>query len=158
MARRYWLLKSEPTTFSIRDLRNSKEGTNCWDGVRNYQARNFLRNEIKAGDGVLFYHSNVPPVGIAGEAVVVREGYPDKSAFDPKDHHFDPKSHADKPTWFTVDIKLVRETREIITLQKLRSLPALEEMKVLQRGMRLSVQPVTPEEWAIIMKLPEWKL
>ncbi|HXN06316.1 MAG TPA: EVE domain-containing protein [Nitrospiria bacterium] len=156
MARRYWLLKSEPTTFSIRDLRDSKDKTNCWDGVRNYQARNFLRDEIKVGDGILFYHSNVPPVGIAGEAIVVRDGYPDKSAFDPKDHHYDPKSIWKKPVWFTVDIKLVRECREIISLQELRSLPALKEMKVLQRGMRLSVQPVTRDEWAMVMKLPEW--
>ncbi len=156
MPKRYWLLKSEPNTFSLEDLRNSEDRTACWDGVRNYQARNFLRDDLKKGDGILFYHSNVDPVGIAGEAIVVREGYPDKSAFDPSDVHFDPKSTPKKPTWFTVDIQWVRRCREIITLKTLRSLPSLKEMKVLQRGMRLSVQPVTPKEWAMIMKLSEW--
>ncbi len=156
MPKRYWLLKSEPTAFSIEDLKNSKEGTACWDGVRNYQARNFLRDDLKIGDGVLYYHSNADPVGIAGEAVVVLEGYPDKSAFDSLDIHYDPKSNPAKPTWFTVDIQFIRKAGEIISLKKLRSLPPLKEMKALQRGMRLSVQPVMPEEWAIIMGFSEW--
>ncbi|MBI1822322.1 MAG: EVE domain-containing protein [Nitrospirae bacterium] len=157
MPKRYWLLKSEPSVFSVEDLRNSENQTACWDGVRNYQARNFLRDDIKVGDGVLFYHSSVDPVGIAGEAAVVREGYPDKSAFDPADVHYDPKFNPNKPSWFTVDIQLIRACREMITLKKLRSIPGLQEMKLLQRGMRLSVQPVRPEEWAIIMKLSEWE-
>ncbi len=156
MPRRFWLLKSEPTTFSIEDLKNSRSQTANWDGVRNYQARNFLRDDIKISDGVLFYHSNVEPIGIAGEAIVVGEGYPDKSAFDPSDIHFDPKSDPKKPTWITVDIKFIRKCKTIITLKTLRYLPSLKEMKVLQRGMRLSVQPVTPKEWEIIMDFSEW--
>ncbi|MBI1819784.1 MAG: EVE domain-containing protein [Nitrospirae bacterium] len=135
MPKRYWLLKSEPNTFSLKDLKNSEGRTACWDGVRNYQARNFLRDDLKIGDGVLFYHSSVDPVGIAGEAAVVREGYPDKTAFDPSDIHYDSKSNQKKPTWFTVDIQFVRGCREIITLKKLRSLPSLKEMKV-QDGIK----------------------
>ncbi|MHB8482665.1 MAG: EVE domain-containing protein [Nitrospiria bacterium] len=156
MPKQYWLLKSEPGVFSIEDLRKSDGQTACWDGVRNYQARNFLRDDLKKGDGVFFYHSTADPVGIAGEAVVVREGYPDKTAFDPADVHYDSRSNPGKPTWFTVDIQFIRACREVITLKKLRSIPALKEMKVLQRGMRLSVQPVTPKEWALIMKFSEW--
>ena len=156
MPRHYWLLKSEPSAFSIDALRQSAHGTAGWDGVRNYQARNFLRDDLRNGDGIFFYHSNAEPPGIAGEAVVVREGYPDSSAFDPRDHHYDPKTDPKKPVWFTVDIQFVRKTREIISLKNLRSVPGLEKMKLLQRGMRLSVQPVTPREWEIIMKLPEW--
>jgi predicted RNA-binding protein with PUA-like domain len=156
MHRRFWLLKSEPAVFSIEDLKNSKKGTACWDGVRNYQARNFLRDDLKIGDGVLYYHSNTDMIGVAGEAVVVREGYPDRTAFDPSDIHYDPKNNPAKPTWFTVDIQFIRKTGEIIPLKKLRSFPSLKKMKVLQLGMRLSVQPVTPEEWAIIMAFPEW--
>jgi predicted RNA-binding protein with PUA-like domain len=155
--RGYWLMKSEPGVFSIDDLRRAENRTTCWDGVRNYQARNFLKNDIKVGDGVLFYHSSAEPTGIAGEAVVVREGYPDDTAFDPKDIHYDPKSDPNRPTWYRVDVKFVRACKEIITLARLREIPALSRMKVLQRGMRLSVQPVTAEEWRVIMNLPEWK-
>ena len=153
--RRYWLMKSEPTVFSIRDLRSAKNQTTCWDGVRNYQARNYLRDEIKVGDGVLYYHSGFEPIGIAGEAVVVREGYPDTTAFDPNDIHYDPKSDPQNSTWYRVDVKFVRACKEIITLKRLREIPALRKMMVLRRG-RLSVQPVTREEWKVIMKLPEW--
>lgn len=157
MAKRYWLLKSEPAAFSIDDLKTSRNGTASWEGVRNYQARNFLRDDIKAGDGILFYHSNADPIGISGEAVVIREGYPDKSSFDPLDIHYDPKSSPSKPTWFTVDIQFKRKAAKVISLNKLRSLPSLKNMIVLQRGMRLSVQPVTYEEWAVIMKFNEWE-
>jgi predicted RNA-binding protein with PUA-like domain len=146
-------MKSEPNVFSIDDLRKSKNQTTCWDGVRNYQARNFLRDEIKVGDGALFYHSDVEPIGIAGEAVVVRGGYPDYTAFDPKDVHFDPKSDPKHPTWYRVDVKFVRACKEVVTLKRLKEIPALKKMMVVQRGMRLSVQPVTPEEWHVIMKL-----
>jgi predicted RNA-binding protein with PUA-like domain len=156
MPKRYWLLKSEPTAFSIDDLQASKNGTASWEGVRNYQARNFLRDDLKAGDGVLYYHSSADLIGIVGEAVVVRQGYPDKSAFDPSDIHYDPKSNPAKPIWFTVDIQFIRKAGEVITLKKLRSLPSLKNMKVLQRGMRLSVQPVANKEWATIMKFAEW--
>jgi predicted RNA-binding protein with PUA-like domain len=156
MARRYWLMKSEPNVFSINDLKNAKGRTTCWDGVRNYQARNFLRDEIKVGDGVFYYHSSVEPVGIAGEAVVVKGGYPDYTAFDPDDVHYDPKSDPSRPTWYMIDVKFVRACKEVITLDRLREIPSLKKMKVLQRGMRLSVQPVIPKEWEVIMRLPEW--
>jgi len=149
-------MKSEPNVFSIDDLSVAADQTTCWDGVRNYQARNSLRDQIKLGDGVLFYHSNVELIGIAGEAVVVREGYPDYTAFDPKDVHFDPRSDPKSPTWYMVDIKFVRTCRGIISLQRLREIPALKQMRVLQRGMRLSVQPVTSGEWRAIMMLPQW--
>lgn len=153
---RHWLMKSEPTAFSIEDLRSSKNRTAPWDGVRNYQARNFLRDEIQSGDGVLFYHSSVEPVGISGEALVVRGGYPDHTAFDPKNEHHDPKSDPNRPTWYMVDVKFVRACREIISLKRLKEIPALKNMVVLRRGARLSVQPVSAPEWAAIMKLPEW--
>ncbi len=155
-ARRFWLMKSEPSVFSIQDLRAAPQQTTCWDGVRNYQARNFLRDEIRVGDGVLYYHSNTDVIGIAGEAVVVRAGYPDFTAFDPKDVHYDPKSQPDQPTWYMVDVKFVRVAKGVITLDRLRSIAALKNMVLLQRG-RLSVQPVRPEEWKQIMQLPEWE-
>jgi predicted RNA-binding protein with PUA-like domain len=148
-------MKSEPTVFSIDDLRQAKGRTTCWDGVRNYQARNFLRDDLHIGDGVFFYHSNTDPVGIAGEAMVVRAGYPDPTAFDRKDVHYDPKSDAARPTWYAVDVKFVRACREIITLGRLKQIPALKTMMVLQRT-RLSVQPVSPEQWRIVLALPEW--
>jgi predicted RNA-binding protein with PUA-like domain len=156
-SKRYWLMKTEPGVFSIEDLRRSENQTTGWDGVRNYQARNYLRDELKVGDGVLFYHSSADPAGIAGEAVVVREGYPDGTAFEPRDPHYDPRSRPQKPTWYRVDIRFVRACKVIITLDRLRRIPALREMVVLRRGMRLSVQPVTSKQWRIIMKLPEWK-
>ena len=153
---RYWLMKSEPTDCSVDDLRRAPNRTVTWDGVRNYQARNFLRDEINIGDGVLFYHSSVEPVGIAAEAVVVRGGYPDPTAFDPKNEHYDPKSDPAKPAWYMVDVKFVRACRKIISLKRLRSVPALQKMLLLRRGQRLSVQPVTAKEWGAIMKLAEW--
>ena len=155
-ARGYWLMKSEPDVFSIQDLKCADQQTTCWEGVRNYQARNFLRDRVKLGDGVLFYHSNLEPVGIAGEAVVVREGYPDDTAFDRADIHFDPKSDPLRPTWYRVDVKFVRSCREVISLSRLRELPSLRNMLVLRRGMRLSVQPLARREWETIWGLPEW--
>jgi predicted RNA-binding protein with PUA-like domain len=154
--RRFWLMKSEPEAFSIEDLRRAEDQTTCWDGVRNYQARNFLRDEIKTGDGVLYYHSNAQPPGIAGEAVVVRDGYPDFTAFDPDDPHYDPKSDSARPTWYMVDVRFVRAGKALIALDRLKTIPALESMFVLRRGMRLSVQPVTEREWAVVTALPEW--
>ncbi|MEO5656695.1 MAG: EVE domain-containing protein [Nitrospiria bacterium] len=150
-------MKSEPTAFSIEDLRGAEDRTTCWDGVRNYQARNFLRDEIAVGDGVLYYHSNVEPVGIAGEAVVVRAGYPDYTAWDQHDPHYDPKSDPDRPTWYMVDVRFVRACRKVILLSRLKTIPELGGMWVVRRGMRLSVQPVTTEQWASIMALPEWE-
>lgn len=146
-------MKSEPHVFSIEDMRACT--VTCWDGVRNYQARNYLRDQMKKGDGVLFYHSNADPSGIAGLAEVVREGYPDYTAFDPNDVHYDPKSDPAQPTWFMADVKFVKVCKEIIPLRRLRKIPGLKNM-MLFRHARLSVQPVTPEQWKIILSLPEW--
>jgi predicted RNA-binding protein with PUA-like domain len=154
MARQYWLMKSEPTTYSITHLKADRVA--YWSGVRNYQARNFMRDDMRVGDGVLFYHSITPPVGIAGEAKVVKASYPDFTAWDPTDKHYDPKSDLARPTWFMVDLKFVRACREIISLDRLREIPSLEEMMVLRKGSRLSVQPVTEEEYQTILKLREW--
>lgn len=152
-AKRYWLMKSEPNVYSIADLK--RDGTTCWDSVRNYQARNFMRDDMRVGDGVLFYHSNVQPMGICGVAEVVREGYPDHTAFDPADPHYDPKSHPANPTWMMVDVGYVGTFQAPITLATLKQTPGLEKMLVIQRGSRLSVQPVSREEWDIIMGLGE---
>ncbi len=153
MSTNYWLLKSEPTAFSIEDLKNAPKKTSCWDGVRNYQARNFLRDSFKKGDQVFFYHSNSEPSGIVGIAEVVKEGYPDHTAFDPDYKHFDPKSNAKSPTWFMVDIKYVETFPRVLSLEELKHLPALKDMVLLQKGSRLSVQPVTPKQWEAICKL-----
>jgi predicted RNA-binding protein with PUA-like domain len=153
--RQYWLMKSEPNAFSIDDLRASK--TTYWSGVRNYQARNFMRDRMKVGDGVLFYHSNVEPVGIAGTAKVVKAGYPDFTAWDPKDHHYDSASLPSKPVWYMVDIQFVKKCRSVISLKRLKETPVLKKMTVVQKGSRLSVQSVAPEEWKAILKFPEWK-
>ncbi len=151
----YWLLKSEPSVFSIQDLESAPKKTTCWDGVRNYQARNFLRDSIKCGDLVLFYHSNSDPSGIAGVAEVVREGYPDATAFDAKDVHFDAKSDMKSPTWYMVDVKHVRTFDHILALQDLKVIAKLKNMTLLQKGSRLSVQPVTKAEFECILKLAD---
>jgi predicted RNA-binding protein with PUA-like domain len=152
-AKRYWLVKSEPNEYSIADLRRDKR--TCWDGVRNYQARNFMRDDMREGDEIFFYHSNAQPMGICGVAKVVREAYPDHTAFDPSDKHYDPKSDPANPTWMMVDVGYVGTFKEPITLATLKQTPKLEKMLVIQRGSRLSVQPVTPEEWDIVMRLGE---
>ncbi len=149
-------MKSEPGSYSIGDL--SRDKVTYWSGVRNFQARNFMRDTMKVGDGVLFYHSVTDPVGIAGEAKVVKPGYPDPTAYDPNDHHYDPKSQDGSPTWFMVDVQFVKACKKIITLSQLREMPSLEGMELLKRGSRLSVQKVSPKEWEIIMRLPEWVL
>ena len=153
MAKRYWLVKSEPGEFSINNLKKSKNQTTCWDGVRNYQARNFLRDEIKKGDGVLFYHSNAEPTEIVGICEVVKEGYPDHTQFDPKNKHFFPGSKVDNPVWFMVDIKFMKEISKPVTLQDLKSNPKLKNMRLIQKGNRLSVMPVTKDEWDEILKM-----
>lgn len=150
---RYWLLKSEPESFSIQHLAAAPGQTTFWDGVRNYQARNTLRDDMKLGDRVLFYHSSTDPPAVVGTATVVREGYPDHTAWDKKSHHFDPKSTREKPTWFMVDIKLDEIYNRPLPLEELRSVPALTKMELLRRGSRLSVQPVTKSEFAAIEKL-----
>lgn len=151
--RRYWLLKTEPTSFSFDDLLKAPGRTTSWDGVRNYQARNMLRDEMQAGDAAFIYHSSADPAGIAGLAEVIRAGYPDRTAFDPKDDHYDPKSKAESPTWYVVDVKAIEKFPSIISLDQLRATRGLEKMTLLQRGSRLSVQPVRPDEWEIITKL-----
>lgn len=150
---KYWLFKSEPSEFSLEDLRKSKNQTTFWDGVRNYQARNFLRDEIKKGDGVLFYQSSTDPLAVVGYCEVVKEGYPDHTQFDKKNEHYDEKADPQNPTWFMVDIKLVKEFKKLVTLEVIKSNPKLKNMKLIQRGQRLSIQPVTIEEWDEILKM-----
>lgn len=147
---RYWLVKSEPDVFSFADLQAAPKKTTHWDGVRNYQARNTLRDAMKQGDRCFYYHSNAEPSGIAGICEVVREGYPDHTAFDKKDPHYDPKSKPEAPTWYMVDVKAVRPFPRLISLGELREVTALKGMVLLQKGSRLSVQPVTKKEWETI--------
>lgn len=147
----YWLIKSEPDVFSIQDLEKAKDKTTFWDGVRNYQARNNLRDGMKKGDLAFYYHSNANPSAIAGIVEVVKEGYPDHTAFDPKDPHFDEKSDKKKPTWYMVDVKHVLTFKKPIALDDLKKVTALKDM-VLLNNSRLSVQPVTKAEWDLIVK------
>lgn len=149
-ARRHWLLKSEPGTYSIEDL--ERDQTTCWEGVRNYQARNFMR-EMKVGDKVLFYHSSATPPGVAGLAEVVREAYPDHFAWDPQSTYHDPRSTEADPVWFMVDVGFVERFPEILPLPELREDPALEGMELLRRGSRLSVQPVSKAHFDHVVKL-----
>jgi len=145
---RYWLMKSEPSEYSIDDL--ARDGFVPWFGVRNYQARNFMRDQMQVGDGVLFYHSSCPEPGIAGLAEVGKPAYPDASQFEPDGKYFDPKATPDKPRWFNVDVKMVRKTR-LMPLTEIREYPELAHMRVLQRGNRLSITPVDPDEWKFIL-------
>ncbi len=151
----YWLLKSEPSVFSIDDLRAAPNQTTAWEGVRNYQARNFLRDQMRVGDQAFFYHSNAAPPGIAGVAEVVRAGYPDHTAFDPDSRYYDPHSDPSQPRWFMVDVKLTRVFPRLIPLEELKRTPGLENMLVTRRGARLSVQPVTEAEWRIVLSLAD---
>jgi predicted RNA-binding protein with PUA-like domain len=150
---KYWLLKSEPESFSIQDLAARPNQTTCWDGVRNYQARNFMRDEMRVGDRVLFYHSNASPPAIVGTVVVVREAYPDHTAWKKGDHHFDPKASADNPIWQMVDIRLEEIFDRPQGLDALREVAALKDMELLRRGSRLSVQPVRKSEFDTVLKL-----
>ena len=150
MARRYWLFKSEPSAYSFDDL--VADGVSEWDGIRNYQARNLLRDEVQEGDGVLFYHSNAKPMAVVGTATVVRSGYPDHTAWDPDSEHPDPKSTPEKPLWFMVDIKAEQRFAHPVTMEEMRRAPALEQMTLLRQG-RLSVQPVTAEEWESVLDM-----
>jgi predicted RNA-binding protein with PUA-like domain len=149
----WWVVKSEPDVFSIDDLENSTNKTTFWDGVRNYQARNFLRDSMKIGDKVLFYHSSTDPMGVAGWCEVVREGYPDSSAFDPQSHYFDASSTPDNPVWIMVDIKLVEKFSRLVTLQEIKENPNLKDMTLIKRGNRLSVFPVKEEEFNEVLRL-----
>lgn len=150
---KYWLMKAEPEVFSIDDLAKSKNQTTHWDGVRNYQARNFLRDDFKIGDKVIFYHSNSEPPAAVGICEVVKEGYPDFTAFDPDDPHFDPKSKKENPTWIMVDVKLVKKFSKEVSISEMRENKKLGKIQLLQRGNRLSVMPLTKEEFEEIVKL-----
>jgi predicted RNA-binding protein with PUA-like domain len=149
----YWLMKSEPDAFGIDDLKNQKNQTEHWDGVRNYQARNFMRDQMKKGDQIFFYHSNCKQPGIVGIAKVAKEAYADHTAFDPEAKYYDPKSDPDNPRWFMVDVKFVRKLKRTITLEELKQMPDLEDFPLVRRGNRLSIMPVTKEQWEIILGL-----
>ena len=151
----HWLLKSEPDSFSIEDLKLAPRQTAAWDGVRNFQARNMLRDSMKKGDQAFFYHSSCDVPGIAGIVGIVKGGYPDATAFDPKHHHYDPESKADAPRWYVVDVKLVRKFKRIVTLDELRThaARALKDFVLLRRGNRLSVMPVSKKDWDFILTL-----
>jgi predicted RNA-binding protein with PUA-like domain len=152
-ARRYWLVKSEPEVFSFDDLWNAKGRTTLWDGVRNYRARNFLRDEMAIGDGVLVYHSSADPTGIAGIAEIASAAVPDPTQFDPRDDHFDPESLRDAPRWFGVEVRATERLPRFVTLAELRAEPKLAAMAVLQRGNRLSITPVREDEWVRVRAL-----
>lgn len=147
----YWLMKSEPSVYSINDLK--KEFRTPWDGIRNYQARNFMRDSMQIGDSVLFYHSNSKPPGIAGIAKIASTPYPDHTALNPKSTYFDPKSTKEKPIWMMVDVSFVKQSKRFIPLPELKTYPQLANMKVIQKGVRLSIQPVTKDEYAFILGL-----
>ena len=149
----FWLMKTEPHAYSIQDLAKEKKKTTHWDGVRNYQARNFMRDEMKIGDEVLIYHSNAKPPGVVGRARIVKESYPDFTAWDPNDKHYDEKSTPDNPRWFMVDIQLIEIFSREIGLPELKETKSLEGMVLLQKGSRLSVQPVKKKEYDTILKM-----
>ncbi|MEZ5557968.1 MAG: EVE domain-containing protein [Pseudomonadales bacterium] len=146
----YWLVKSEPDAFSIDDLKNAPRRTEHWDGVRNYQARNYLR-EMARGDEVLFYHSSCPEPGVVGIAKVVKAAYPDHTAFDPDSKYFDPKSDPTEPRWFMVDLRFTRKLKRTISLAELKEDPALEDFVLLRKGNRLSVMPVDERAWKAVL-------
>src|SRR5262245_16423475 len=150
---KFWLVKTEPESFSIQDLAKEPKKTTCWSGVRNYQARNFMRDEMKLGDRVLFYHSSTDEPAIVGVATVARESYADHTAWAKKDHHYDPASTPENPRWFMVDLRLEQIFRQPLPLAKLRSIPGLKSMELLRKGSRLSVQPVRPAEFEAVLKL-----
>lgn len=150
---KYWLIKSEPDVYSIDDLKRDKK--TFWDGVRNYQARNIMRDEMSKGDLVIFYHSRVAPMAAVGVCEVVREGYPDHTQFDPKDKHYDAKADPDDPRWMMVDVKHKKTFKRPVTLKEMRDVKALEELPLLRKGMRLSVQPMTKKHFDTICKLAD---
>lgn len=151
MSRRYWLFKSEPGTYSYEDL--ERDGVAEWDGVRNFQARNFLRDEVQEGDGVLFYHSNASPRAVVGAAKVVRSGYPDHTAWDSGSDHPDPRSTPDMPLWYMVDIAPEERFARPVTLETIKQDSRLAGMLLVRKGTRLSIQPVSPEEWDVIVRM-----
>jgi predicted RNA-binding protein with PUA-like domain len=152
---RYWLMKTEPTSFSVEDLERAKRHTTSWDGVRNYQARNMLRDDMKKGDQVFLYYSSTDVPGIVAIMKIVKEGYPDPTAFDRKHHHYDPDSDPAEPRWFMVDVQLERRLARVITLEELRkhATKELKNMVLLRKGNRLSITPIEPAEWKFILSL-----
>ena len=150
---KYWLLKSEPDVFSLEDLKNCPNQTEPWDGIRNYQARNLMRDEMKVGDQAFFYHSRQAEPAIVGTVRVVREAYPDHTSWDPSSKYFDEKSSPENPRWLMVDVQFENEFSRPVTLKELRSVPELKEMFLLRKGMRLSVQPVTEAEFQLILAI-----
>jgi predicted RNA-binding protein with PUA-like domain len=151
MAQKFWLMKVEPGAYTIDRL--ERDGTTSWEGVRNFQARNFLRDEMQVGDGVLFYASNATPSGVTGLAKIVKAGYPDHTAWNKGHHYFDPDTRQESPTWYMVDIGFVERFPAIVSLDTLKKTPGLEKMVVVQKGSRLSVQPVTRAEYDIVVRL-----
>ena len=150
---KYWLMKSEPEAFSIDDLVNRPQQTEPWDGVRNYQARNMLRDEMQVGDEVLFYHSNCKEPGVVGIAQIVKGGYPDDTALDPDSRYYDPKSTPDRPIWYRVDVALIRKLKRTIGLGELKQYPELSNLALVRKGNRLSVLPVGDAEYHFILEL-----
>ena len=150
---KYWLLKSEPEMFGIDDLANMPKKTEHWDGIRNYQVRNMMRDEMKKGDLCFFYHSSCKEPGIVGVIRIVKEAYPDFTAFEPNEKYYDPKSKLENPRWLMVDVQLIRKFKRIISLQELKSYKTLSEMIILRRGNRLSITSVTKKHWDFILKL-----
>lgn len=148
----YWLMKSEPDVFSFEDLKSRPQQTEPWDGVRNYQARNFMRDAMEVGDRILFYHSNTTPPGVAGIAEVASKPYPDPTAFDPKSKYFDAKSDPENPRWVLVDVKYHSDLKRLVSLEEMKSMSELAEMRVLQRGNRLSITPLTKAEFDAIKR------
>jgi predicted RNA-binding protein with PUA-like domain len=153
MAKKYWLFKTDPADFSIEDLKKCKNQTTGWDGVRNYQARNFIRDEMKSGDDILFYYSQSDPNAVYGICTIVKDGYPDPSQFDKKDKHFFPDADPASPPWYSVDIKFVKEFKKPVTLSDIKASPKLKNMRLVQKGSRLSVMPVTKEEFDEVLKM-----
>lgn len=151
--RRYWLMKSEPDEFSIDDLMRSTNQTTRWEGVRNYQARNFMRDDMSVGDGVLFYHSNANPLAIVGAMTVSSDSYPDPSQFDPDSDYFDPGSSQENPRWMLVDVTFTQKFDPPVLRESLRGVDGLKDLMLLKRGSRLSIQPLTEQEWNIIHTL-----
>ena len=148
---KYWLMKSEPNCYSVGDLKKASKKTTHWDGVRNYQARNMMRDEMKKGDLVFFYHSNCDVPGIVGIMEIVKEGYPDFTAEDPDGDHFDPKHNNDNPRWYMVDVKFKEKFKETIPLSLLKQNPCLDNMPLVRKGNRLSVMPVAKKEWEAVL-------
>jgi predicted RNA-binding protein with PUA-like domain len=151
----YWLMKSEPEVFGIDHLKSRPRKTEHWDGVRNYQARNMMRDEMKKGDLVFFYHSNCAEPGIVGIMKVVRQGYPDHTAFDPQQKYYDPKSDPDNPRWYMVDVQYQRNTRRLISLAELKQHKELQDCPLVRKGNRLSIMPITRQQWDLILQLEQ---